>query len=103
MNLNLCVAFERAAKACGQFSKFHFSISSNRHTARVQKSPQIGRITLQHSCIALKFGPGVMRSLVEKARLNGPGRLSPRDANDAANRPLRGCPACNTNPTLFPF
>ncbi len=58
MNLNLCVAFERAAKACGQFSKFHFSISSNRHTARVQKSPQIGRITLQHSCVALKFGLG---------------------------------------------
>src|SRR5882762_5988653 len=103
MNLNLCVAFERAAKACSQFSKFHFSISSNRRTARVQKSLQIGRITLQHSCVALKFGLGGVRSLVEKARLNGRGRLSPCDANDAENRHLRERGAWNKNPQRCPM
>jgi len=44
-----------------------------------------------------------MRSLVEKARLNGRGRLSPRDANDAENRHLRERGAWNKNPQRCPM
>jgi hypothetical protein len=40
MYFNLRVAFQRAAKPGGKFSKFHVSISPKIHIGRIQKSLQ---------------------------------------------------------------